>query len=342
MLVFLPGERAIRETADALRKSPLANTEVLPLYARLSAGEQERIFRSHPGRRVVLSTNVAETSLTVPGVRYVVDTGLARISRYDPRRKVQRLPIERVSQASANQRAGRCGRTSAGVCIRLYGEQDFTSRPPFTQPEVRRTNLAAVILQMEALGLGTVEQFPFLEAPDGRAVRDGYATLFELGAIDEEHRLTRTGRELARLPVDPRVGRMLLAARDLGCVAEILVIGSALSAQDPRTRPHGEEEKADQAHARFRDDTSDFTAFLKLWRAYQEESLRLSNRKLRVWCEASFVSFLRMREWQDVHDQLDRLMREMGVRVNERPAPDDAIHKALLTGLLGGVARKSG
>jgi ATP-dependent helicase HrpA len=340
ILVFLPGERAIRETADAVRKRQFPHTEVLPLYARLSAGEQERIFRPGGERRIVLSTNVAETSLTVPGIRYVIDTGLARISRYDVRRKVQRLPIERISQASANQRSGRCGRTSAGVCIRLYSEDDFAARAPFTQPEVRRTNLAAVILQMEALGLGDVEQFPFIEPPDGRAVRDGYATLFELGAIDEEHRLTRTGRELARLPVDPRVGRMLLAGRNFGCLQEMLIIGSALSVQDPRLRPHDAREKADRAHARFLDDTSDFASFLKLWRAFQEEGSRLSSRKLRQWCEDSFLSFLRMREWQDVHDQLHHLMTGMGVRVSDGPAGEVAIHRALLTGLLGGVARR--
>jgi ATP-dependent helicase HrpA len=340
VLVFLPGERAIREIAEALRKRHLPNTEVLPLYARLSAGEQERVFKPHGARRIVLSTNVAETSLTVPGVRYVVDTGLARISRYDVRRKVQRLPIERVSQASANQRAGRCGRTSAGVCIRLYSEEDFASRQPFTPPEIRRTNLAAVILQMEALRLGDVEQFPFVEPPDGRAVRDGYATLFELGAIDEEHRLTRLGRELSRLPVDPRVGRMLLAGRELGCVQEMLIIGAALSVQDPRSRPHDQTEKADRAHDRFRDDASDFAAYLKLWRAFQDESLKLTSSKLRKWCDQSFVSFVRMREWQDVHDQLHHQMTGMRVRINDKPAPDAAIHCALLTGLLGGVARK--
>src|SRR5262249_25019117 len=211
---------------------------LVPLYARLSAAEQNRVFEPHTGTRIVLATNVAETSLTVPAIRYVIDSGLARISRYDARRKVQRLPIERISQASANQRAGRCGRTSAGVCIRLYSEEDFAARAEFTLPEIRRTNLAAVILQMEALGLGDVEAFRFMDARDGRAIRDGYATLFELGAIDEEHRLTRIGRDLSRLPVDPRVGRMLLAGRDLGCVAEMLVIGAALSVQDARTRPH--------------------------------------------------------------------------------------------------------
>ncbi|HEX9296012.1 MAG TPA: ATP-dependent RNA helicase HrpA [Polyangiaceae bacterium] len=341
VLVFLPGEQAIRETADVLRKRELPQTEVLPLYARLSAGEQERIFRPHRNRRIVLSTNVAETSLTVPGVRYVVDTGLARISRYDVRRRVQRLPIERISQASANQRAGRCGRTSAGVCIRLYSEEDFLGRSVFTPPEIRRTNLAGVILQMESLGLGTVEEFPFLDPPETRAVRDGYATLFELGAIDEEHRLTRLGRELSRLPVDPRVGRMLLAGRDLRCLAEMLVIGAALSVQDPRVRPHDQQENADRAHARYRDQTSDFMSFLNVWRAFQEEALRLSTSKLRKWCEEAFLSYLRMREWQDVHDQLHRLMAAMGMRPNETAARAGDVHKALLSGLLGGVARKA-
>jgi ATP-dependent helicase HrpA len=340
VLVFLPGEQSIREAAEALRKAHPEKTEILPLYARLSAGEQARVFRSHPGRRIVLATNVAETSITVPGVRYVIDSGLARVSRYDTRRKVQRLPIEKISQASANQRAGRAGRTSAGVCIRLYSEEDFASRAIFTPPEIVRTNLASVILQMAALGLGGIEEFPFVEPPGTRAIRDGAATLFELGAFDEEHRLTRVGRELARLPVDPRVGRIILGGRDHKCLAEILVIASALSMQDPRYRPHDAKEKADQAHRRFQSDTSDFASYLKLWDAYQEEAGRVGSSKLRAWCEAHFLSFLRMREWQDIHRQLHQLVRGMGFPITSARGDDASLHKALLTGYLGNVAMK--
>ncbi|HMI83141.1 MAG TPA: ATP-dependent RNA helicase HrpA [Polyangiaceae bacterium] len=340
VLVFLPGEQSIREAADALRKAHTEKTEILPLYARLSAGEQTRVFRPHTGRRIVLATNVAETSLTVPGVRYVIDTGLARVSRYDTRRKVQQLPIEKISQASANQRTGRAGRTSAGVCIRLYSEEDFAARPVFTPPEIVRTNLASVILQMAALGLGSIEEFPFVEPPGTRAIRDGAATLFELGAFDEEHRLTRVGRELSRLPVDPRVGRIILGGRDHRCLAEILVIASALSVQDPRYRPHDAKEKADQAHRRFQSETSDFVSYLKLWDAFQEEAGRAGSRKLRTWCESQFISFLRMREWQDVHRQLHQLVRGMGFPIVSGHGDDAALHKALLTGYLGSVAMK--
>jgi ATP-dependent helicase HrpA len=340
VLVFLPGEQSIREAAEALRKSQSEKTEILPLYARLSAGEQARVFRSHPGRRIVLATNVAETSLTVPGVRYVIDTGLARVSRYDTRRKVQRLPIEKISQASANQRAGRAGRTSAGVCIRLYGEEDFAGRPAFTPPEIVRTNLASVILQMVALGLGDIEQFPFVEPPGTRAIRDGAATLFELGALDEEHRLTAVGRELARLPVDPRVGRIILGGRDHRCLLEILVIAAALSVQDPRYRPHDAKEKADQAHRRFQSETSDFVSYLKLWDAFQEQAGRGGSSKLRAFCEANYLSFLRMREWQDVHRQLHQLVRGMGFPMASARGDDASLHRALLTGYLGGVAMK--
>ena len=339
-LVFLPGEQSIREAADALRKSHTDKTEILPLYARLSAGEQARVFRPHTGRRIVLATNVAETSLTVPGVRYVIDTGLARVSRYDTRRKVQRLPIEKISQASAQQRAGRAGRTSAGVCIRLYSEEDFASRPVFTPPEIVRTNLASVILQMATLGLGNIEEFPFVEPPGTRAIRDGAATLFELGALDEEHRLTRVGRELARLPVDPRVGRIILGGRDHGCLLQILVIAAALSVQDPRYRPHDAKEKADQAHRRFRSETSDFVSYLKLWDAFQEEAGRVGSSKLRAWCETHFLSFLRMREWQDVHRQLHQVVRGMGFPLKSARGDDAALHRALLTGYLGNIAMR--
>jgi ATP-dependent helicase HrpA len=340
VLVFLPGEQSIREAAEALRKANAEKTEILPLYARLSAGEQSRVFRSHVGRRIILATNVAETSLTVPGVRYIIDTGLARVSRYDTRRKVQRLPIEKISQASANQRAGRAGRTSAGICVRLYSEEDFAARPVFTPPEIVRTNLASVILQMATLGLGTIEEFPFVEPPGTRAIRDGAATLFELGAFDEEHRLTRVGRELSRLPVDPRVGRIILGGRDHRCLAEILVIAAALSVQDPRYRPHDAKEKADQAHRRFQSETSDFVSYLKLWDAFQEEAGRVGSSKLRAWCETHFLSFLRMKEWQDVHRQLHQLVRGMGFPISSRRGDDAALHQALLTGYLGGVAMK--
>ncbi|MET0594547.1 MAG: ATP-dependent RNA helicase HrpA [Polyangiaceae bacterium] len=340
VLVFLPGEQAIREATEALRKTNSEKTEILPLYARLSAGEQARVFRSHPGRRIVLATNVAETSLTVPGVRYVIDTGLARVSRYDTRRKVQRLPIEKISQASAQQRAGRAGRTSAGVCIRLYSETDFAARAPFTPPEIVRTNLASVILQMASLGLGEIEQFPFVEPPGTRAIRDGAATLFELGALDEEHKLTRIGSELARLPVDPRVGRIILGGRDHRCLAEILVIAAALSIQDPRFRPHDAKEKADQAHRQFQSENSDFVSYLKLWDAYQEQAANVGSSKLRAWCEKHFLSHLRMREWQDVHRQLHQLARELKYPIVSGRGDDAALHKALLTGYLGNIAMK--
>src|SRR5690606_20202990 len=272
VLVFLPGEREIRECVEALRKHHPPGTEVLPLYARLSQAEQERIF--HPQgsvRRIVLATNVAETSLTVPGIRYVVDSGLARVKRYSWRNKVEQLRIEPISQASANQRAGRCGRIGPGVCIRLYDEADFKSRPAFTDPEVLRSSLASVILRMKALKLDDIEAFPFVDAPAGRAVADGYQQLQELGALDEENRLTAIGREQARLPVDPRVGRMILAARDHQCLSEMLIIASALSVQDPRDRPMQEREAADNAHAKFNDDRSEFLSGIKLWRWYAEQ-----------------------------------------------------------------------
>jgi ATP-dependent helicase HrpA len=324
MLVFLAGEREIRETAEALRKHHPPETEILPLYARLSADEQMRVFQPHQRRRIVLATNVAETSLTVPGIRYVIDPGNARMSRYNPRTKVQRLPIERVSQASADQRKGRCGRVGPGICIRLYSEEDFAARPRFTDPEILRTNLSAVILQMKAFGLGNVQDFPFIDPPDYRAVRDGYATLHELGAIDERNELTRIGHLLARLPVDPKIGRMVLAAVEEDCVEEVLIIASALSIQDPRERPMDKAAEADAAHAPFRDETSDFLGYLNLWDAFHDRQRHLSNSKLRKWCVASFVSHVRMREWHDVHAQLKELVGEMGMlrpgRV-QRPKP---------------------
>ncbi len=342
VLVFLPGEREIRETVEGLRKSAVGHCEVLPLYARLSQAEQERIFRPQGNvRRVVLATNVAETSLTVPGIRYVVDSGLARIKRYSWRNKVEQLRIEPISQASANQRAGRCGRIGPGLCIRLYGEDDFKRRAPFTDPEVLRSSLASVILRMKALKLNDIESFPFVDAPPGRAIADGYHLLQELGAIDDRNMLTDTGRELARLPVDPRVARMVLAARDQQCLAEILIIASALSVQDPRDRPMQEREASEAAHAKFGDDKSEFLSYLKLWRWYGEQiAHKASQRKLVALLRQNFLSPLRLREWHDVHTQLVALVREQGWRVNAVDATFEQIHMALLAGLLGNIGLK--
>ncbi len=341
ILVFLSGEREIRDTAEALRKHHPPHTEILPLYARLSAAEQNRVFSSHKGRRIVLATNVAETSLTVPGIRYVIDTGLARISRYSYRNKVQRLPVEKISRASANQRSGRCGRVAAGVAIRLYSEQDFNNRPEFTEPEILRTNLASVILNMALLGLGGVERFPFVEAPDKRQINDGYRLLQELGAADGERRITPLGRKLARLPVDPRISRMILEAGKTGCLREVLVIAAALTIQDPRERPLDAQQQADEAHRRFRDEQSDFLSLLNLWQHYEEQRRHLSQNRLRRECRKSFLSFVRLREWHEVHSQLLTLAREMELRPNQQPAGYDAIHRALLSGLLGNIAVKS-
>lgn len=341
ILVFLSGEREIREAAEALRRRQFRHTEILPLYARLSAGEQQRIFGSHSGRRVVLSTNVAETSVTVPGIRYVVDTGTARISRYSFRTKVQRLPIEPISQASANQRAGRCGRVAPGICIRLYSEEDFLSRPEFTDPEIARTNLASVILQMEHLKLGAVERFPFVEPPDQRYVNDGYKLLFELQAVDRQRRLTRLGEQLARLPVDPAIGRMLLAGADHGALREMLVICAALSIQDPRERPLDAQQAADQAHARWRDPRSDFMAFLRIWDDWHAARESLSNSKRRAWAREHFLSFMRLRDWGDVHRQLRELARDMGLKQNQVAAEEGAVHRALLTGMLASIATRN-
>ncbi|HWE01002.1 MAG TPA: ATP-dependent RNA helicase HrpA [Tepidisphaeraceae bacterium] len=313
VLVFLAGEREIRETAEALRKHHPPGVDILPLYSRLSNDEQNRIFQAHGRPRIVLATNVAETSLTVPGIKYVVDPGYARISRYSPRTKVQRLPIERISRASADQRKGRCGRVSEGVCVRLYSEEDFGSRPQFTDPEILRTNLASVILQMKALNLGAIEQFPFVEAPDQRMIRDGYATLHEIGAIDAEYQLTGIGRALARLPIDPRIGRMVLAAVDENCLKDVLIIASAMTVQDPRERPMDQQEAADAAHGQFRHESSDFLTYLNLWNAYHEQAQHLSTSKLRKWCQTNFLSFVRMREWNDIHQQLNALVTETGV-----------------------------
>jgi ATP-dependent helicase HrpA len=342
ILVFLSGEREIRDTADALRRRQLRDTEVLPLYARLSAAEQHRVFQPHPGRRIVLATNVAETSLTVPGIRYVVDPGTARISRYSQRTKVQRLPIEAISQASADQRAGRCGRVADGICIRLYSEEDYLSRPRFTDPEILRTNLASVILQMTSLGLGDVEAFPFLDPPDHRQIRDGTQLLHELGALDPDahdprKRLTRLGRRLVQIPVDPRLGRMMLEADRLGCLREMLVIVSALAIQDPRERPAEQQQAADESHARFADPGSDFSAYLNLWDHVREQQRALSSSRFRRMCRDEFLSYLRVREWQDLHGQLRQVAQSLDAGVNKTPADPDRIHQALLSGLLSHV-----
>jgi ATP-dependent helicase HrpA len=321
VLVFLSGEREIRETAEALRKHHPPETEILPLYSRLSADEQMKVFRPHGRRRIVLATNVAETSLTVPGIGYVVDTGYARISRYSARNKVQRLPIEPISRASADQRKGRCGRIGAGVCVRLYSEEDFNQREEFTPPEILRTNLASVILQMKALRLGEIQDFPFIEPPDYRQIRDGYQTLHELGAIDENNELTQLGAQLARLPIDPKIGRMILAAREEGVLEEVLIIASALTVQDPRERPSDMQQAADEAHTKWRDENSDFVAYLHLWRWYEEKRAHLSTSQLRKACRTSFLSFMRLREWREVYYQLKELVGEMPAGQRERHRP---------------------
>jgi ATP-dependent helicase HrpA len=345
ILVFLSGEREIRDTADALEKKKYRFTEVLPLYARLSHAEQHRVFQQHTGRRIVLATNVAETSLTVPGIKYVIDPGFARISRYSHRTKVQRLPIEPISQASANQRKGRCGRTSDGICIRLYSEEDFEARPEFTDAEILRTNLASVILQMTAAGLGDIEKFPFIDPPDHRNIRDGVQLLQELGALDPAQkdvrkRLTETGRKLAQLPVDPRLARMVLEADKNGCVREVMVIAAALSIQDPRERPAEKQAQADQQHARFKDETSDFLAFLNLWRYVREQQKERGSSSFRRMCKQEYLNFLRIREWQDIYTQLRTVAKQMGIHLNDQDAPEDRVHVSLLAGLLSHVGMK--
>ena len=342
VLVFLPGEREIRDAAEALRKHHPPHVEILPLFARLSVQEQERVFKVSNARRIVLATNVAETSLTVPGIRYVVDTGLARVKRYSYRNKVEQLQIEPVAQSAANQRAGRCGRVAAGVCIRLYEEQDFLQRPKFTDPEILRSSLASVILRMKSLRLTDVETFPFIEPPTGRAIADGYQLLQELGAVDDGNELTQLGRQLARLPLDPRVGRMILAGRDNAALTEMLIIASALSVQDPRDRPMDAQDAADNAHRKFADDKSEFLGYLKIWTWFEHAiEHKKSNRQLMDSCRASFLSQLRLREWRDVHSQLLTLVREQGWRLNEAPATYEQVHTALLTGLLGNIGFKS-
>jgi ATP-dependent helicase HrpA len=342
VLVFLPGEREIREAAETLRKHHPPHTEILPLFGRLSAEEQERIFKPHGGRRIVLATNVAETSLTVPGIRYVVDTGLARVKRYSYRSKVEQLRVENISQASAKQRAGRCGRVASGVCVRLCSEDEFNSRPAFTDPEVLRSSLANVILRMKSLGLGAVEEFPFIDPPASKAIQDGYALLAELGAVDEANELTETGRQLAKLPVDPRIGRMVLAAKSENALREVLVIAAALSVQDPRQRPSEHAAAADEAQKLFNDEKSDFLSWLKLWKFFEEAlEHRKSSRKLHEACREHFLSFNRLREWRDIHGQLKELAAELGWRISEKPATYEQVHRALLAGLLGNVGMKT-
>ncbi|MFE9698367.1 ATP-dependent RNA helicase HrpA [Streptomyces sp. NPDC006270] len=354
VLVFLSGEREIRDTADALNKRNLRHTEVLPLYARLSHAEQHRVFQRHTGRRIVLATNVAETSLTVPGIKYVIDPGNARISRYSHRTKVQRLPIERISQASANQRKGRCGRTSDGICIRLYSEDDFLTRPEFTDPEILRTNLASVILQMTAAGLGDIEKFPFIDPPDHRNIRDGVQLLQELGALEQGEksppegkrgqRLTPLGRKLSQLPVDPRLARMVIEADRNGCAREVMVIAAALSIQDPRERPAEKQTQADQNHARFKDETSDFLAYLNLWAYVREQQKERGSSSFRRMCKQEYLNFLRIREWQDIYAQLRTVAKQMDITVEEPKTegsvPEQAVHTSLLAGLLSHIGLK--
>lgn len=348
ILIFLSGEREIRDTADALEKQNLRHTEILPLYARLSAQEQNKIFHPSGLNRIVLATNVAETSLTVPGIKYVIDPGTARISRYSYRTKVQRLPIEPISQASANQRKGRCGRVSEGICIRLYSEEDFNNRPEFTDPEILRTNLASVILQMTSLGLDDIESFPFVDAPDKRHIQDGIKLLEELGAIRREelhspsqkNHLTQTGRQLAQLPVDPRLAKMLISAVNLGCVLEVMIIVAALSIQDPRERPQEKQQAADEKHRRFADKKSDFLAFLNLWNYIQEQQKALGKNQFRRLCQKDFLNYLRIREWQDIYHQIRLTVREMGLPINAEPAEYPQIHTALLSGLLSHIGMK--
>ena len=347
ILIFMNGEREIRDTAEALQKQNLKHTEILPLFARLSAQEQNKIFHPSGLNRIVLATNVAETSLTVPGIKYVIDPGTARISRYSYRTKVQRLPIEPISQASANQRKGRCGRVSEGICIRLYSEEDFNSRPEFTDPEILRTNLASVILQMTALGLDDIEAFPFVDAPDKRHIQDGIKLLEELGAFEtvqtksgEKRLLTRVGRQLAQLPVDPRLAKMILSAVNFGCVYEMMIIVSALSIQDPRERPQEKQQASDEKHRRFADKKSDFLAFLNLWYYLQEQQKALSKNQFRRQCQKDFLNYLRIREWQDIYHQIRLTVREMGLPINSEKAEYQQIHTALLSGLLSHIGLK--
>ncbi|MEE9416773.1 MAG: ATP-dependent RNA helicase HrpA [Acidimicrobiales bacterium] len=347
ILTFLSGEREIREAADVLEGLKLPNTEIVPLYARLSAAEQHRVFADHKRRRIVLATNVAETSLTVPGIRYVIDAGTARISRYSSRTKVQRLPIEAISQASANQRSGRCGRLGPGIAIRLYEEDDFDARPEFTDPEIQRTSLASVILQMASLGLGKPEEFPFVDPPDSRNIRDGVLLLEELDAVDPEHVgtkrwLTPLGRQLAKLPVDPRFGRMVLDAADYGCVHELMVITAGMSVQDVRDRPREKQQLADESHKRFDHPESDFLSIIKLWDYVTEQRKELSQGQFRRLCRREFLNFNRVREWQDIYRQLARVAKELDLAINASPAESENIHRSVLAGLLSHIGMRDG
>lgn len=354
ILIFASGEREIRDFAEALNEMDLPNIELLPLFARLSSTEQNKVFQSHSNRRIVIATNVAETSLTVPGIRYVIDPGTARISRYSYRTKVQRLPIEKISQASANQRMGRCGRVAPGICIRLYSEDDFLQRAEYTEPEILRTNLAAVILQMTAAKLGDIRKFPFIDRPDERFIKDGMNLLQELHALKAGARrkkggarnngqgpqLTALGRQLAQLPIDPRLGRMVLAAREFGCIREVMIITAALSIQDPRERPQQAKQKADESHQRFHDKDSDFMSYLKLWEYLREKQRELSKSQFRKQLKSEFLHFLRVREWQDVYSQIRQTVRGLGFSINEEPASYEAVHRALLSGLLSHLGNK--
>ena len=346
ILVFLNGEREIRDTADALEKAKLKHTQILPLYSRLTVQEQNRIFLPHSGRNIVLATNVAETSLTVPGIKYVIDPGTARISRYSYRTKVQRLPIEPISQASANQRAGRCGRVSSGVCIRLYSEDDYLSRSEFTDPEILRTNLATVILQMLALDLGDITEFPFVQPPDNRNINDGLRLLEELAAIEKANsvsKLTDCGKTLAKFPVDPRLSKMILTAIELGCIEEIFIIVAAISIQDPRERPHEKQQAADEKHSRFKDKQSDFISYLNLWRYIKEQQKSLSNNQFRKLCQKEFLSYLRIREWQDIVSQLKLALKELDINLtrldHEDKNSETLIHQSILSGLLSHIGQ---
>lgn len=341
ILVFLSGEREIRDTAESLRKHHPPHTEILPLYSRLSVSEQNKVFRHSNRQRIVLATNVAETSLTVPGIKYVVDPGTARISRYSYRSKVQRLPIEKVSQSSANQRKGRCGRVSEGVCIRLYSEEDFLARDEFTEPEIRRTNLAAVILQMEYLKIGSIDDFPFLQGPDYRFINDGYKLLLELQAVDQSKTISALGRQIVKLPIDPKLARVLVAAKDQNCMTEALIISSALSCQDPRDRPIEHQNAADQAHKKFAHEASDFLFYVNLWQELAKQKKHLSNNQFRKYCRSNFLNFLRIKEWQDLHRQLKQSVKELGWQLNQESADYANIHIALLSGLLGNIGFKS-
>lgn len=341
ILVFMPSERDIRETRDQIERRRYPQTEILPLFGRLSTAEQQRVFAQQDQRRVVIATNIAETSLTIPNIRYVVDTGLARVSRYNPRTHTQRLPIEPIAQSSAEQRKGRCGRVADGTCIRLYDEKDFLSRPEFAQPEIQRANLAEVILRMIDLNLGDIEHFPFIDPPQKGAIAGGFQLLYALGAIDENKLLTERGRDMARLPIDPTVSRMILQARDEHALSEVLIIAAAISVQDPRERPLEEQEAADQMHRRFRDERSDFIAYLNIWNAYHNQMEKASQNQMRKFCKAHYLSYVRMREWRDIHAQLYQTLKEIGrFSFNNERAEYDPIHRAVLTGLLGNVAQK--